>query len=156
MSDSPDFPKYLTYDTPEGPYKVVLRDDGECEDEFHKMIQKMGQDVLYSIDSVSDLPTRQVEIDLGLVVIVEVPEFMSDWEACGEIDRVVGGAGDPRNGVNMLASVSYAAAQRIRQNLENISSPIRATGSSETIIRVKGDTRTPRQRAIEEERNART
>ena len=156
MSDSLDFPKYLTYDTPEGPYKVVLHNDGESEDEFHKMIQKMGPNVLYSIDSVSDLPKRQVEIDLGLVITVEVPEFMSDWDACGEIDRVVGGAGDPEGGITMLASVGYAAAHRIRQNLENLSSPIRATGSSETTIRVKGDTRTPRQRSIEEERNERT
>lgn len=150
-----EWPKYLTYQTPDGTYAAVLRDDGEAEDEFHKMIQTMGPDVLYSIDAVDDLPKRQVEIDLGLVVTVEVPEFMSDWEACGEIDQVVGGAGDPEGGITMLASVSYAAADRIRQNLENLSSPIRATGSYETLIKVKGDTRTPRQRALEEKNNAR-
>ena len=65
-----EWPKYLTYDTPEGPYSVVLRNDGECEDEFHKMIQKMGHDVRYSIDGVADLPKRKVEIDLGMVITV--------------------------------------------------------------------------------------
>ena len=151
-----EWPKYLSYNTPTQKYGVVLRNDDEAESAFHKMFKEMGRDVPYSIDAVADLPKRQVSIDLGLVVTVEVPEFMSDWDACGEVDRVVGGAGDPRNGVNMLASVGYATAHRIRQNLENLSSPVRATGSSGTIIRVEGDTRTPRQRAIEEERNAKT
>ena len=150
-----EWPKYLSYSTPSGQYGIVLRNDDEADTELHKLFHQFGEQHPYSIDGVADLPKRKVEIDLGMVITVEVPEFMSDWDACGEIDRVVGGEGDPGNGLNMLASVGFAAADRIGQNLANISSPVRATGSVKTIIKVEGDTRTPRQRSIEEH-NAKT
>jgi hypothetical protein len=149
-----EWPKYFSYSTPTGQYGVVLHNDEDADIAIRKMFNQLGEDHPYSIDAVASLPTRTVEIDLGMVVTVEVPEFMSDWEACGEIDRVVGGAGDPRRGVNMLASIGFSAMSQIKANLANITSPVRTTGSVKTIIKVSGDNRTPRQRAIEEERNA--
>ena len=46
--------------------------------------------------------TREMNIDLGLVLNnVKVPSSMSDQEVLDHIFRVVGGEGDPLNGVNL-------------------------------------------------------
>ena len=93
---------------------------------------------------------RTVKIDLGMVITVEVPDDMSDYAACGEIFEAMGGKGDPRDGTNMNALVTYYVGQRLKENLENTGSKIQATGGMGGSVRVEGDTRTPRQRALDQ------
>ena len=56
-----DWPKYLIYDTPDGRHGVVLENDSELDIAFHEMHDKMGPDIPYSIDAVSDVLIGKVE-----------------------------------------------------------------------------------------------
>jgi len=94
--------------------------------------------------------TREMNIDLGLVLNnVKVPSSMSDQEVLDHIFRVVGGEGDPRNGVNMFADMSFYVSSKIQENLKNIGSTIEADHSITFQPKLKGDTRTPRQRSLD-------
>ena len=97
---------------------------------------------------------RKLSIDLGLVIDVNVPDEMSDGDACGVIFDVSEGKGDPRYGMNMNADVAYFVGEQIKANLAAIESPVEFGGGARVTIKVEGDTRTPRQRAIEDEQDA--
>ena len=98
--------------------------------------------------------TREMNIDLGLVLNnVKVPSSMSDQEVLDHIFRVVGGEGDPLNGVNMFADMSFYVTSKIKDNLKSIGSPIKADHNISFTPKPEGDTRTPRQRSLDYEAN---
>lgn len=91
-----------------------------------------------------------MNIDLGLVLHnVKVPSSMSDQEVLDHIFRVIGGEGDIRQGVNMFADVSFYVSSQIQDNLKNMGSPVKATHNISFSPKLKGDTRTPRQRSLD-------
>tara|TARA_B100000424_G_scaffold259119_1_gene241687 strand:- start:1259 stop:1585 length:327 start_codon:yes stop_codon:yes gene_type:complete len=92
--------------------------------------------------------TRKMNIDLGLVLHVSVPSTMSDQEVLDHIFRASCGEGDSRQGVNMLADMSFYVASQIGDNLKNIGSPVETQGSG-IQPKPKGDTRSPRQRFLD-------
>lgn len=96
------------------------------------------------------LVMREVKIDLGMVITVNVPDSMSDWDVCGEIYEAVGGKGDVNKVTNMNADLTFYVGQSLKENLKNTKSRIQTNGSAKSCVKVEGDTRTPRQRAIEE------
>jgi len=62
--------------------------------------------------------TRKLHIDFGLAMEFNVPEDVSDEEACGAIFAAVGGKGDPRDGINMKADVAYHVGCQLSANLK--------------------------------------
>ncbi len=96
--------------------------------------------------------TREMNIDLGLVLHVSVPSTMSDQEVLEHIFRASCGEGDSRQGLNMLADVSFYVSSQIGDNLKNIGSPVKTQGGG-IQPKPKGDTRTPRQRSLDYEAN---
>lgn len=91
---------------------------------------------------------RKMDINLGLVLNVIVPSDMNDNEVLDGIYRVACGEGDPRNGVNLMASLNFYVQSQIEDNLKNIGSPIQINGCG-LQVHPQGDSRTPRQRALD-------
>ena len=92
--------------------------------------------------------TRKMNVDLGLVLNMEVPKDMPDSEVLDLVFRASNGEGDERFGLNMWANVGFAVQTQLEENLENMGVSLSINGS-EFCIKPKGDTRTPRQRAID-------
>jgi len=88
-------------------------------------------------------------IDLGLVIKLSVPEGMTERTLLDAVFNAMRGVGDPDDGVNMLADIGYYVADKIAENLEAVGSEIEHGGSSGYCPKLEGDTRTPRQRAID-------
>ena len=88
-------------------------------------------------------------IDLGLVIKLDVPEGMTERALLDAVFNAMGGKGDPREGVNMLADIGYYVADKIAENLKAVGSEIERGGGSGYCPKLEGDTRTPRQRAID-------
>ena len=95
--------------------------------------------------------TKNREIDLGLVLNLSVPVEMTDEEILDYIYKGMCGVGDPRSGTNILANVDFALKEQMDANLANMESNIQVNG---TVFqpKIKGDERTPRQRAMDERR----
>ncbi len=91
---------------------------------------------------------RKMNIDLGLTLDVSVPSNMSDQDVLDAIYRVACGEGDPRNGMNLMASLNFYVQSQIEDNLKNIGSPIQINGCG-LQVHPQGDSRTPRQRALD-------
>ena len=81
--------------------------------------------------------TRKLKIDFGLVLEFNVPEDVSDEEACGAIFAAASGKGDPRDGINLKADVAYHVGCQLSANLKETGFHIDATGGSTIHLSVK-------------------
>ena len=86
---------------------------------------------------VRAIQSRKLKIDFGLVMEFNVPEDVSDEEACGAIFDAAGGKGDPRDGINMKADIAYSVGCQLSDNLEATGINIDATGGSTIHLSVK-------------------
>ena len=92
---------------------------------------------------------RDMTIDLGLKLNLSVPPTMSEKDVLDFIYRAMCGEGDPRVGLNLLANVDFTLHQQVQSNLANMNASIDVKGSGFQ-PKVEGDTRTPRQRYLDE------
>ena len=91
--------------------------------------------------------SREIDLDLGLMLKVRVPDEMSDAEVIDAIYRTATGEGDPLDGVNLMASINWYVQAKVQENLDNIGIPIQVNGSG-IQVKPKGDLRTPRELSL--------
>lgn len=92
--------------------------------------------------------TRTMNINLGLKIEVQTPSNLSDKEVLDLIFQAAEGQGDPRYGANLLANLNFYVQDRLQENLTSMNTSLKI-GSCSIQPHPDGDTRTPRQRALD-------
>jgi hypothetical protein len=95
---------------------------------------------------------REEKVDLGIFVKLLVPDEMSEKELLDFVYRALQGEGHHLCDINMRTDLAFEASYRLEKNLENLGSGIKIGSSSGHCCKLHGDTRTPRQRAKDFER----